>query len=263
MILAGYIASLLMGLSLGLVGGGGSILTVPILVYFFAINPLVATSESLFIVGMTALIGALIATIKKEVDLTLAAKFAAPSFLGVYLAKAKILPIIPENVFSTHDFTVTKDLLLMILFATLMIFASTSMIRTKKKYENLFTQKKWYLVSIQGFFVGSLTGLVGAGGGFLIVPALVNLVGLNIRSAVGTSLFIIAANSLFGFSLAIAKSLEPNWNLLFSILIVAAIGLTTGSYFSKHVSEKKLKLGFGYFVLIMGTLILIDQIKKL
>ena len=111
--------------------------------------------------------------------------------------------------------------------------------------------------------VGGVTGLVGAGGGFLIVPALVNIVGLNMRVAIGTSLMIIAANSLFGFSVSLAKGLVVNWNLLFGILGMALIGLFVGSFFSKKVSEKKLKTGFGYFVLIMGALILFDQLKKL
>jgi uncharacterized membrane protein YfcA len=116
---------------------------------------------------------------------------------------------------------------------------------------------------VQGFFVGGVTGLVGAGGGFLIVPALVTLVGLNMRSAIGTSLMIIAANSLFGFSIAFYRGLTVNWELLLSVLLVALVGLMIGVFYSNRISEKDLKRGFGYFVLIMGALILYDQISKL
>jgi len=132
-----------------------------------------------------------------------------------------------------------------------------------KRQELKGGNKNWKSIATQGFVVGCVTGLVGAGGGFLIVPALVNLVGLHMRKAIGTSLSIIAANSLFGFSVALVKGVEVNWNILLSVLAVALIGLVTGSTLSEKVSEQKLKKGFGYFILIMGTFILIDQIKKL
>lgn len=264
--LYGYIAAIFMGLSLGMIGGGGSILTVPILVYLFSVNPMIATSASLFVVGSTALVGGLLAFRRNEVNLKTGLIFALPSFLGVYLIKTLLIPMIPEHVFSFAGFVVTKPLVIMGFFAVLMLLASFSMILKKSGStggSSAGNKNKILSIAGQGFMVGGVTGLVGAGGGFLIVPALVNIVGLNMRVAIGTSLMIIAANSLFGFSVSLAKGLVVNWNLLLGILSMALIGLFVGSFFSKKVSEKKLKTGFGYFVLIMGALILFDQLKKL
>ncbi|HEY8270229.1 MAG TPA: sulfite exporter TauE/SafE family protein [Pseudobdellovibrionaceae bacterium] len=265
----GYFASILMGLSLGMIGGGGSILTVPILVYLFSINPLIATSNSLFIVGSTALVGGVLALRRKEVSVRSGMLFALPSFVGVFLAKSILLPKIPEHIFSFQGMILTKALVIMGIFSILMLLASLAMILKKNMPQSADTEEasgeknKWNSILVQGFLVGCMTGLVGAGGGFLIVPALVNLVGLSMRMAIGTSLMIIAANSLFGFSVALAKGLSVDWIFLGSILCLALIGLVLGSFFSKRVSEKKLKTGFGYFVLVMGTLILLDQITKL
>lgn len=260
----GYIAAVFMGLSLGMIGGGGSILTVPILVYLFAIHPVVATSTSLFVVGSVALVGAILCYRRKEVDLKVAVDFALPSFAGVFIIKALVLPKIPNQIMSFNGLVLTKSLLLMGVFAILMVLASYSMIRKKKAASEMSAgTKDWKSIATQGLLVGSVTGLVGAGGGFLIVPALVNLVGLQMRIAIGTSLSIIAANSLFGFSVALVKGLEVNWNILLSVLAVALVGLVAGTSLSAKVSEQKLKKGFGYFVLIMGTIILIDQIRKL
>lgn len=266
MIAAGYLLSLLMGLSLGMLGGGGSILTVPILVYFFSTPPLAATSESLFVVGSTALVGGLISFYNKEVHLPTVIKFAALSFVGVFFMKKIVFPQIPEVLFSSNGFIFTKALMTMAVFGFLMLLVSASMIRSRNKKASSYKQTKSipsFKIGLNGFFVGNVTGLVGAGGGFLIVPALVNLVGLNMRQAVGSSLLIIAANSLFGFAVSLSSGLHPNWSVLVSILGISIMGLFIGRVFSKKVPEAQLKKGFGYFVLIMGSLILIDQILKL
>jgi len=266
----GYVAALFMGLSLGLIGGGGSILTVPILVYLFSVDPILATSTSLFIVGSTALLGAYLSWRRNDVHLKMAFQFALPSVLGVFLFKTYLVPSIPSIIFSFHRFQLTKPLLIMGIFAGLMLAASLSMVRKKsshsKRTESSDSSPKstaWRTLALQGFLVGSVTGLVGAGGGFLIVPALVTIVGLNMRSAIGTSLLIIAMNSLFGFSVSLYQGISVDWYILLSILSIALFGLIIGSYLSHRVPEKKLKTGFGYFVLIMGTLILMDQIRKL
>lgn len=264
--LYGYIAAIFMGLSLGLIGGGGSILTVPILVYMFSVKPLIATSSSLFIVGSTALAGAVLAHKRKQVDFKTGLQFAVPSFVGVFVTKSLILPLIPEQIFSAFGVSVTKGLLVMGFFAILMVLASSAMIRQKKNkpFDHVISQKhRGRAISSQGLLVGGVTGFVGAGGGFLIVPALVNLLGLSMRTAVGTSLMIIAANSLFGFGVSIAKGLVVEWFLLLSILAMALLGLFVGSFWSKKVSDQKLKMGFGYFILIMGALILLDQMHRL
>lgn len=264
----GYLASILMGLSLGMIGGGGSILTVPILVYLFGIAPLVATAYSLFIVGSTALVGGFFYLRKGEVDLKTGFIFAVPSFVGVYLTRAYVIPELPDPVFSLGQFVFTKSLLIMLVFAILMVAASVSMIRTKKvKAENqAVALKPWMrilIIAIEGLVVGGVTGFVGAGGGFLIIPALVLLVGMPMKIAVGTSLFIIAAKSLIGFVGDLQRQIVIDWSLILALTGIAIFGLFIGVLLSKKVSDQILKKGFGYFVLLMGVFILFDQIRNL
>lgn len=262
----GYLASVLMGLSLGLIGGGGSILTVPILVYLFAIDPVLATGYSLFIVGLTALVGGFFYFRRGEVDLKTGVIFAAPSFVGVYLARAYIVPALPDPVFSMGTSAISKSLLIMLVFAILMLVASLSMIRTKSRVaqkQDLPNLPRFLLISIEGLVVGAITGFVGAGGGFLIIPALVILVGLPMKRAVGTSLFIIAAKSLLGFIGDLQQQAAMDWSLLFLIAGIAIVGLLAGLNLSKRVSEQILKRGFGFFVLLMGSFILLDQLRKM
>ena len=209
----GYFASIFMGLSLGLIGGGGSILTVPILVYLFGTNPITATAYSLFIVGTTALVGGLSYLKKKEVDLKTGFLFAVPSFVGVYLTRAYVVPALPDPVFQLGTLVFSKALLIMLVFAVLMVAASVSMIRQKKatdKKTELSKTARILLIGLEGFVVGGVTGFVGAGGGFLIIPALVILVGMPMKMAVGTSLFIIATKSLIGFTGDLQQHTEEN-----------------------------------------------------
>lgn len=263
----GYLASIFMGLSLGMIGGGGSILTVPILVYLFAINPILATAYSLFIVGLTALVGGGFYLKKGEVDLKTGLIFAVPSFVGVYLTRAFVVPQLPDPVFSLGQHAISKPLLIMLVFAVLMVVASISMIKTRKDSvlpsKDFSPMNRFFLISLEGLVVGGITGFVGAGGGFLIIPALVLLVGMPMKIAVGTSLFIIAAKSLLGFIGDVQHQAFIDWKLLFTVSGIAIIGLFIGMSLSKKVSEKSLKKGFGYFVLIMGAFILYDQIKKM
>ncbi len=261
----GYISSIFMGISLGLIGGGGSILTLPILVYLFGLPPMVATGYSLFIVGITALFGGLQAIQKGLVDFKTGLLFAVPSFLGVYLSRAWVIPALPDPVMQFGSLAFSKNLLLMVLFALLMIVASYSMIRGVGKTSvkaplSLSALQKSLLIGFEGLIVGSITGMVGAGGGFLIIPALVILVGLPMKRAIATSLFIIAIKSLFGFMGDLQKNPTVDWTLLLSISAIAVAGLFLGSYLSRFVAEDKLKKGFGWFVLIMGSGILMQQL---
>lgn len=264
--LLGYGISILMGMTLGMIGGGGSILTVPLLVYIFGLQPLVATAYSLFIVGSTALIGGIFSYRKGEVDLRTGLVFAIPSFIGVYTTRAFVIPSLPDPILSISTFTITKSLLMMLVFAILMLAASYSMIRSKSnlaKASALSPQLRYLLIAFEGFIVGGVTGFVGAGGGFLIIPALVVLVGLPMKIAVGTSLFIIAAKSLFGFLGDLQSGTMMNWSLLLNVTALAIVGIFIGMALASKIADAKLKKAFGYFVLIMGSGILIDQIIKL
>lgn len=257
----GYLFSILIGISLGLIGGGGSILTVPVLVYIFSVDAVTATGYSLFIVGITSAVGTATFFKNKLVNIKTAIIFGIPSIIAVFLTRAYIVPAIPKEIISFGDFVVTKSILMMLLFAILMIAASYSMIKKdkKKSTENVGPQKFNYpVILIEGFVVGVLTGLVGAGGGFLIIPALVVLSKLPMKEAVGTSLVIIAAKSLIGF-FGEASEVQMDWTLLLSVSAFAVIGIFIGSYLSKKIDGAKLKPAFGWFVLVMGIYIIIKE----
>lgn len=258
---AGLIASIFIGISLGLIGGGGSILTVPVLVYLFKIDPVLATAYSLFIVGTTSIIGSVSYFTKGLVNIKTAIVFGIPSIAAVFFTRAYIVPAIPKEIFSVGNFVVTKSILLMLLFAVLMIAASYSMIK-KTKTNNDKTEVKqqfnYPLILIEGTVVGILTGLVGAGGGFLIIPALVVLSKLPMKEAVGTSLVIIAAKSLIGFFGESGETLI-DWLFLLKVTAFAVVGIFIGMKLSKKIDGVKLKPAFGWFVLIMGIYIIIKE----
>jgi len=256
--LVGFVSAIIMGLSLGLIGGGGSILTVPILVYLFGIDPVTSTAYSLFVVGLTSLVGSFSHLKNGNVHLKTALIFGAPSIVTVYTVRKFIVPIIPDTMFSIGSFTFTKPLFVMVLFALLMLLASVSMIRDKKKAEDDASQIKYNypLIFLEGILVGGVTGLVGAGGGFLIIPALVLLAGLPMKQAVGTSLLIIAMKSLIGFTGDLGSELLIDYKFMLIFSAFAIVGILGGAYLSKFISGKKLKPAFGWFVLVMGLFIL-------
>lgn len=256
-----FLLALLIGVSLGLIGGGGSILTVPVLVYIAGISPSISTAYSLFIVGSTSLVGAANNLRQKMVHIPTAVVFSIPSFIAVYAVRKYVVPIIPDTVFSIGNFVVTKNILTMVFFATIMFFAAISMIRNKKQEtENDDISKikfNYPLIVLEGFVVGALTGFVGAGGGFLIIPALVMFAKLPMRLAIGTSLLIIAAKSLIGFT-GDMQTLNGaiDWQFLLYFTGAAVVGIFLGGYLSKFIDSKSLKKGFGWFVLIMAIYIL-------
>ena len=261
--LIGFVAAIVMGLSLGLIGGGGSILTVPILVYLFGVDPILSTAYSLFVVGLTSLVGSYSHFKSSNVHLKTAVIFGLPSIVSVYATRKFIVPIIPDPVFSISSLTFTKPLFIMVLFAILMLLASISMIRKpkvigakKEADESSEIKYNYPLIFVEGLLVGGVTGLVGAGGGFLIIPALVLLAGLPMKQAVGTSLLIIAMKSLIGFTgdLGSGQAIDYKFMLIFSAF--AMVGIVGGSYLTKFIPNEKLKPFFGWFVLVMGIYIL-------
>lgn len=255
--LLGYVGALLIGLVLGLIGGGGSILTVPVLVYLLSINPVTATAYSLFVVGTSSLVGALNNLKKKLVDFRTATVFSIPAFIAVYATRKYLVPAIPEHIFTLWGFEVTKDIGIMLFFAVIMIMASVSMIREKSKEDLQETKVKYNypLIIIEGVVVGVLTGIVGAGGGFLIIPALVLLAKLPMKKAVATSLLIIAVKSLIGF-IGDVQNLDIDWVFLLIFTALSIVGIFLGGYLNKFIDGRKLKKGFGWFVLLMGIYII-------
>ncbi len=257
-----YVASALIGISLGLIGGGGSILTMPVLVYLFGISPLLATSYSLFIVGSTSLVGTFANFRKGLVNVKTALLFGSASITTVFLTRKLIIPLVPKIILSIGHFDLTESLLMMVLFAILMVAASIAMIRGAK--ENIGIQKIHQKLNIgklliYGISIGLATGFLGAGGGFLLIPTLVILVGLPMKEAIGTSLFIIALNSLIGFTGDIGH-FEMDWIFLAKITSIAVAGIFIGGILNKKIDGNKLKKGFGWFVLVMGCYIIIKEI---
>lgn len=258
-----YFFAVLIGIALGLVGGGGSILTVPILVYVVGVNPVVATAYSLFVVGFTSLLGSINYAKNQLVSFKAAFIFSIPSFISVFLVRKFVVPAIPAQVFSIGNFVFTKQVLLMVFFAILMLFASFSMIKSKNRNVEAEVKSINYhypIIFIEGLIVGAITGLVGAGGGFMIIPALVLLANLPMKLAVGTSLLIIATKSLIGFLGDVSNMESIDWNFLLIFTACASMGIFIGTYLSKFISAQKLKSGFGYFLLVMSVYILLKEL---
>lgn len=264
MYIAGYLASILIGLSLGLIGGGGSILTVPVLVYLFGIDPILGTAYSLFIVGVTSVIGSISYSRHSLVDVRTAIIFGLPSIVAVFLTRAYLVPAIPQEVLRLGDLIIDRGMMLMLLFAILMLVASIGMIRpttkSPKSPQSALTHRKYpyILILIEGLVVGSLTGLVGAGGGFLIIPALVILGRLPMKQAIGTSLVIISAKSLLGF-LGESGLRDLDWGFLLSVTAFAILGIFLGMKLSHRIDGARLKPTFGWFVFVMGIYIILKE----
>ena len=258
-----YFLAILVGITLGLIGSGGSILTVPILVYVVGLNPVLATAYSLFVVGTSALVGGIKKVKQQHVNFKMVLIFGIPTVFWVFVTRKFIIPNISYEVFRINDFVVYKPIFLMILFAVVMIVASFTMIKPRKEIlvdERIPAKINYFLVLILGTFIGILAGLVGAGGGFLIIPALVILTKMPMKNAVATSLFIIALQSLIGFSGDSVIQNEIDWKFLLTFTLFAVIGIFIGDYLSKKINGNQLKTGFGWFVLIMGIFIIVQEL---
>lgn len=262
--LLGYVLAALVGVSLGLIGGGGSILTVPILVYVLGVNPVLATSYSLFIVGSTSMVGAVNNYRNGLVSIKTALLFGLSSITTVFITRKLIMPKIPSILISTKHFHITQSIATMVLFAVLMLLASIAMIREKKTVANTnkdIVQKDTHIpkLLLYGVVVGLATGFLGAGGGFMLIPALVLMLKMPMKQAVGTSLLIIALNSLIGFTGDIGH-FKIDWKFLSIMTMVAMAGIFIGGFLAKKINGDKLKKAFGWFVLIMGIYIMIKEL---
>lgn len=254
----GYILSLLIGVSLGLIGSGGSILAVPILVYLFGITPEHATTHSLFIVGITSVIASYKNHRLGNLKIKEALVFAIPSLIILLLTRKFILPAIPEQILSIHNFVLTKHTLIMIVFSILMILAATSMIKKQNvPAGEIVSNTKLAFI---GIIVGLVTGFLGAGGGFLIVPTLLFYGRLELKYAIATSLFIITINSLIGFLGDVMNGVYFDKILLLKVSSIAIAGMFAGIAIAKKIDGKKLKPLFGWFILTMGIFIIVKEL---
>lgn len=257
----GYIGALSVGVVLGLMGSGGSIITIPILTYLFHISPITTTAYSLFVVGTSSSIGALSNWKKGLVDYRIAIVFAIPAFIAVYAVRKYLLPIIPIEIVTIKDFVVTKDTAIMVFFAIIMLFSAISMIWKKNLAfaGHIPNCPNYPVIIFAGIVIGLMTGIVGIGGGFLIIPALVLLLKLPMKKAVATSLFIIAIKSLIGF-LGDIGNLEINWHFLLGFTVISILGIFLGIYLSSFIKGEKLKKYFGWMVLIASFGILYKEV---
>lgn len=257
----GYIACILIGVSLGLIGSGGSILTVPVMVYLFSVPPQLATSYSLFVVGCTSLVGVFTRVSKNGIDFKTAALFGSTSIITVFVTRKFIMPAIPATLFKIGETSITLNLATMILFAILMLLASFSMIRNRETL--VATSEKnpinYFRLAMYGTGIGLVTGFLGAGGGFLIIPVLVLICGLTMKQAIGTSLLIISVNSLIGFAGDLGHA-NIDYKLMLTVTLLAIVGIIIGTILSLKINNSHLKKGFGWFVLAMGTYIILKEL---
>lgn len=261
MMILGYILAVLMGLTLGLIGAGGSILTVPILVYLMGVKPLVATGYSLLVVGGAALTGAIRYWRGGLVNIKAALMFAIPTMLTVLATRRFIVPAFPDPLVG-----IPKDVFIMLLFAALMILVAAFMLRPPKVNPNRsheLTQARIIKLVVGSSGVGLLTGSVGAGGGFLIIPTLIALFGLPVKEAIGTSLAVIAINSLVGFNGDLAAGITLDWPLIGTFLAVTLLGMWMGTTLGHRIEGEKLKKLFGVFTLLVGIAVLIEELHAL
>ena len=255
----GYVASILIGISLGLIGSGGSILTVPVLVYLFHVDPLLATTYSLCVVGFSSIAGVISRLKQRLVDIKTILVFGVPSVMGVFISRKFILPGIPSLLHFGNN-VLTKSSFIMLFFASLMLVSALSMILGKnKKEEEGILPVYGITLMLVGLAEGMLTGIVGAGGGFLIIPALVILGKLPMKKAIASSIFIISIKSIVGF-LGDLSHTVIDWKFLSIIIVLATLGIITGNFLNKKMDGAKLKKGFGWFVLAMSLVIFIEQI---
>ncbi|WP_032097314.1 MULTISPECIES: sulfite exporter TauE/SafE family protein [unclassified Alteromonas] len=265
MMILGYIAAVLMGLVLGVIGGGGSILTVPILVYLMGVTPDVATGYSLLIVGATAAYGAVRYFKEGLVDVKSSILFAIPSIIAVYLSRAYLMPAIPETI-EFQSISIDKNLGIMVLFASLMLASAAMML--KKAYSKAApadvaiknTSPNIALIVIEGAVVGVITGILGAGGGFLIIPALVLILGMPMKNAVGASLFIIALKSLLGFVGDLQTGIQLEMPLLPLMLVATFIGMAISTKVAGKLDGAALQKFFAFFTLVIAVFIMSKEL---
>ena len=257
----GYVLAVFVGMTLGMLGSGGSILSVPILVYVMSIEPTLATAYSLFVIGTTSFVGGIHKAKQKLVDFNKVILFGVPAVISVFITRKVLVPRIPDIIFTTESFTLSKSILIMVVFAFVMIFASVRMIKPLK--ERIVSDREklnYYKIALLGIFIGLLSGFVGAGGGFLIVPTLLFFAKTPMKMAVGTSLFIVSLQSLIGFMGDIMGDQIIDWKLLFFFTLASIVGIFIGNFISKKVEDDKLKTSFGWFVLAMGIYIIIREL---
>jgi uncharacterized membrane protein YfcA len=261
-IILGFVGALLVGITLGLIGSGGSILSLPIFVYLFGLNPIIASAYSLFTVGITSLIGSIKNIKFKLIDFNTSLYFSLSAAISVYITRKYLINLIPEEIITIGNLLITKEKFLMLFFALLIYFAGIAMIKKRvDKSQNQRRKSKYdkVLILIEGAVVGVVTGLVGAGGGFIIIPVLVLFSKLNMKNAIATSLVIISIKSLIGFIGDIENHII-DWEFLIMFSLISILGIYIGQAIGLKIDGSKLKKGFGYFVIVVASCVVLKEI---
>ncbi|MBN9294376.1 MAG: sulfite exporter TauE/SafE family protein [Flavobacteriia bacterium] len=262
-IIIGYILAFIIGIIINLLGGGGSILTVPVLVYVLKINPHEATSYSLFLVGVSSLIASVDNALKKTILYKQALIFAFPAFLVTYAMRKYVIPLLPDVLIVNDYFVLSKSTGIMLFFSIVMLLTSITSIRGRRDPGNEVPDDFNYpLIFIQGIIVGLITGFVGAGGGFLIIPAMVFLAKIPMKNAISTSLLVIAINATFGFIGDFNDSLIIDWNFLLTYVGFAIAGVLFSGIFKDKISNTLLRKSFGYLILILAILVIYMELFR-
>jgi uncharacterized protein len=252
--ITGYFFSILIGFSLGILGGGGSILTIPVLVYFFGIDPVIATTYSLFIVGLTAVSGSITNYRMNNVDYRTVVLFGTPSIAVLFIVRKWLVNLIPSTIFKSGDFIITKSMFIMIIFSALMLISGLSMIKATT-YSPSKEKQSFTKLIIQGCITGAVTGFIGIGGGFIIVPSLVLFAGLSMKKAIGTSLTIITINCIVGLVSNLTAAQSVNFVFLSTFSALAILGILAGTWATRFIPEKRLKPFFGWIILAMSVIV--------
>lgn len=255
----GSLLAIIIGITLGMMGSGGSILTVPVLVYILHVDPNLSTTYSLFAIGVSSFIGSIVNFNKGTIDFRKVLNFGFPSIITVFLTRQFFLPFVPE-VFTIGPWIIHQNTVLMIFFACVMILSAFSMIN-KKIEQNWKAEKKYSKGATigQGIGVGFITGVVGAGGGFLIIPALINFYKMPVTKAVSTSLAIIAINSLFGLVGDLEKFTIFDWNLVLQYTGFLILGMFIGFYLTRFFNGNQLKTILGFLIFFVGIFIIFKE----
>ncbi len=263
-LILGYLGALFVGITLGLIGSGGSILSLPIFVYLFGLNPVIASAYSLFTVGLTSLVGSIKNIKLKLIDINTVVYFSFSAAISVYVTRKYLIDLIPDEIVTIGSLLITKEKFLMLFFSILIYFAGIAMIKKRMNKSQSQRRKSKYdkgLILLEGTLVGFVTGLVGAGGGFIIIPVLVLFSKLNMKNAIATSLVIISVKSLIGFIGDIENHLI-DWVFLLKFSLISIIGIYLGQAIGLKIDGSKLKKGFGYFIIIVASCVIILEIYQ-
>ncbi|HPQ07705.1 MAG TPA: sulfite exporter TauE/SafE family protein [Bacteroidia bacterium] len=251
----GYILAVFIGIVLGLFGSGGAIISFPVLVYFMGISPELAGNYTLLIVGISALVGTIKQLKEKTLDIKVAISFSIPLLLSFFITKKIILPAIPSKILETNALTFTKDNLIMSLFVITLSVIIYKMLNKDSNEQSSHTtsiQSTFNLkYLIQSFLVGFLSASIGAGGGFIIVPALMSIYKLPIKNATSTSLFVITINAFIGTLLNIHHFQSEHITMIVVFTILSIIGIFIGIYLNKIANVLTLKKSYAYFLIII------------